>query len=556
MLIPSATEPIQDEINPFHVPQNNADIIRLREAEKLRRTQARELNHKLKIWQKGKSLHRNFHIQGEPRLEKKEGVEDIKLEDKSKKIHDRIEKAIDSCMSCHIEEKECMATFIAKKREMFLLQMSLNIKRNEIHKIEERARLKEEALKRSELMLEEDGIRFDEFLKENDKKAQNAIRKAELETKIKLDKVQEIKKINHSIQAVQAEITKDSEVLLECLKYKNFFDALTPSEWIEEEKKKKLDRQKKRRQKRIEKRKEKWREQEEEKLARVQAEAKSKGGRDKQRRRKEIRTKQNEELIVPTLPPEPDFEDEVLTSSGDDIPMYFKEPQQFLEIFSGLEEDNLFLIQNKQESEHALAEMKRHNMQIENDMSEKVTSLERNMQELRALIEEEKKKSNLHIERIQSAARNNVINSTTKNENGNTHSDIFMNLGQKVKEVYSRCGFDDSGTTPTTLFMLSELEAKMGDLLMEINELPEKLVRKEMKDKEKKRREIKRLRKLEAQQRAQDERNRKALERSMQPPIKRTTKPVMFRSQPIKQKKKEVTKQITEEEMDEIRYLT
>lgn len=43
-----------------------------------------------------------------------------------------------------------MAEFIAKKREMFLVQMSLNTKREEIRKLEEKVRVKEEALRKSE----------------------------------------------------------------------------------------------------------------------------------------------------------------------------------------------------------------------------------------------------------------------------------------------------------------------------------------------------------------------------------------------------------------------
>lgn len=49
-------------------------------------------------------------------------------------------------------------------------QMSLDIKREEIAKLEQKASQKEEALKKSELMLEEDAIRFDAFLKENDQR--------------------------------------------------------------------------------------------------------------------------------------------------------------------------------------------------------------------------------------------------------------------------------------------------------------------------------------------------------------------------------------------------
>ena len=47
-------------------------------------------------------------------------------------------------------EKESMVEFIAKKREMFLVQMSLDTKREEIRKLEEKVRMKEEALRKSE----------------------------------------------------------------------------------------------------------------------------------------------------------------------------------------------------------------------------------------------------------------------------------------------------------------------------------------------------------------------------------------------------------------------
>lgn len=83
-------------------------------------------------------------------------------------------------------ERETMSDFISKKREMFLVQMSLDTKRDEIRKVrcrrsrptprsaphrpappqlEEKARMKEQALRRSELILEEDAMRFETFLK-------------------------------------------------------------------------------------------------------------------------------------------------------------------------------------------------------------------------------------------------------------------------------------------------------------------------------------------------------------------------------------------------------
>lgn len=48
---------------------------------------------------------------------------------------------------------------------------------------------REEALQKAEAIVEEDEKRFDRFLKENDRKLQEAIKKAELEVRRKQDKV-------------------------------------------------------------------------------------------------------------------------------------------------------------------------------------------------------------------------------------------------------------------------------------------------------------------------------------------------------------------------------
>merc|ERR1719181_2177628 len=133
------------------------------------------------------------------------------------------------------KEKENMADFIAKKREMFLVQMSLDTKRAEIRKLEERAQQREEALRKSEQMLEEDALRFDQFLKDNDQKAVQAIKKAEAETKAKAEKVQEIKKLNMQITQIKSEMSKFEEQLEDCRKYKDFLDRLTPEEFFEEQ---------------------------------------------------------------------------------------------------------------------------------------------------------------------------------------------------------------------------------------------------------------------------------------------------------------------------------
>jgi hypothetical protein len=116
-------------------------------------------------------------------------------------------------------EDEPMAEYLMKKREMFLVQMALDTKRDEIRKLEQKVQTKEGAIKKSELLLEEDAIHFDAFLKENDRLAHEALKNAEREAKAKTDKMQDIKKMKHAISLVEAEKAKTKETLDECKQY-------------------------------------------------------------------------------------------------------------------------------------------------------------------------------------------------------------------------------------------------------------------------------------------------------------------------------------------------
>jgi hypothetical protein len=132
---------------------------------------------------------------------------------------------------------------------------------------------------------------------------------------------------------------------------------------------------------------------------------------------------------------------------------------------------------------------------------------------------------------------------------------LLQSLGEKVKEVYQRCGFDSS-SNPSTLFMLSDLEAQLEDLLSALELMPEEYVKKVEKEKEKKRRELKRIEQQAAQEARQAEKNKIAIERSMQPPPKRVGRQVMYRSQPVRRKVKQEAKTETQEELDELKFFT
>lgn len=420
-----------------------------------------------------------------------------------------------------LREKENMADFISKKREMFLVQMSLDTKREEIRKLEEKAQLKEEALKKSELMLEEDAVRFDTFLKENDKKAHEAIKRAEKETKAKAEKVQEIKKLNQQIQLVQSDMSKLTEQLQDCLQYKAFLDELTPPEYEAEQ----LDTKRQRQMQRLQRRKEKILGEWEVQKARALAEIEERERIEKDRPEKDAKTSKKKPEGKPSkvkeivVPPMPNLDHLVLTSSGEEIPMYFQHPQQLLDIFTALEESNLFLIQNSQETEQTLEELKQNFRETKKTMDRKTQALKQNVDELELQIEQEETKANQLRQRSQGGTGENA------------QERMLKELQDRVLEVYKRCGFE-AETNSSTLYMLTDLEARLEDLLSAIEQMPEEYVAKAEKEKEKERRERVRQERISQQQKMYEERMKKSMERSMQAPKKRKGRQVMWRSQP------------------------
>lgn len=433
-----------------------------------------------------------------------------------------------------LREKENMADFIAKKREMFLVQMSLDTKREEIRKLEEKAQLKEEALKKSELMLEEDAVRFDTFLKENDKKAHEAIKRAEKETKAKADKVQEIKKLNQQIQLVQSDMSKLSEQLQDCLQYKAFLDELTPQEYEAEQ----MDKKRQRQHGRLQQRKDKILIEWEYQRAKVQAEIDERERLEKDRPEKESKNNANNSKKKQqekdragaaaakakeiALPPMPNLDHMALTSSGEEIPMYFQHPQQLLDIFTALEESNLFLIQNSQETEQTLEELKQNFRKTKTTMDRKTQALKLNLDELQQQIVQEDVRANQLRQRAQGGTGENA------------QERMLKELQDRVLEVYKRCGFE-AETNSSTLYMLTDLEARLEDLLSAIEQMPEEYVAKAEKEKEKERRERVRQERISQQLRMYEERMKKSMERSMQAPKKRKGRQDMWRSQPERQ---------------------
>merc|ERR1711939_850354 len=269
--------------------------------------------------------------------------------------------------------------------------------------------------------------------------------------------------------------------------------------------------------------------------------------------RSETMTEDHDDENTPriNIPPPPRIEDEELPEIPEtEVPMYFTQPQQLMDIFAALEEQNLFLIQNSQETEHTLEELRLAFRETRETMNSQTALLQSQIDDLQYQIQlEERRAKDLLAKRMAAADissskdKSGTVNlSLTGTQNGGVNQSqlekekLLGDLHNKVKVVYEQCGFDAS-SKPSTLFMLSQLESKLEVLLVDIEKMPVDYVIKSEKEKEKKRRERKREEQQALQEKLQEERNKRSIERSLQAPKKRMGRQVMYRSKPIRKEK-------------------
>ncbi|KAK2165290.1 hypothetical protein LSH36_52g03004 [Paralvinella palmiformis] len=480
----NSAEDYDPNVNPFKMPPDN-DIFLLRDKERQKKKQSRLMRRKDDSDDDGHVV----NVKDDPQF------------------------TLAVTRDRHVE-KESLADYISKKREMFLVQYSLGVKRDEMRKLEEIARAEEEKLAKAEQYLEEDAAMFDEFLKENDKNSVEAIKIAEAETKAKLEKVAEIKRINAQMMAIKSEISKHEDILKEYMLYKKFLERLTPKNWLEERREKKRKRLE-------EKRKQQ---------AQNAREAQTPSTSEKSRKGKSLGTSKaatkasladNESMSSMT-----DSDDD----SDDEPELYFTDPQQLLDIFAELEEQNLSLIQNSQETEEALEEMKQTIKNTKKKMENETLILKEQILKLTTSIEKEEEKGrDLELKAKMFSHGKFQAEEQAK---------MLTDLNKRVEDVY-RSTIGDNEANISTLQMLTNIENRLEELFEQIEMMPQDKVEAAEKAKEKERRLKLREEKMEQQRLHQEERVRRALERAKAEPKKKIGRKLVARSEPPTLRKRE-----------------
>jgi hypothetical protein len=173
--------------------------------------------------------------------------------------------------------------------------------------------------------------------------------------------------------------------------------------------------------------------------------------------------------------------------------MYFTEPKQLLDIFSALEEQILFLIQNSQETERTLEELKHEYSVTRSSMDGQMVSLQSEIDALalELTVQENSLEVLLRNKRVASSEMESGMRSTALSDHAHSEKERMLNiLHSKVRKVYELCGFD-ANSKPSTLYMLSQLESKLEILLHYTEEIPDEFMVRAEKEKEKKRRDLK-----------------------------------------------------------------
>uniref|UniRef100_A0A3P8QSE1 DUF4200 domain-containing protein n=1 Tax=Astatotilapia calliptera TaxID=8154 RepID=A0A3P8QSE1_ASTCA len=112
-------------------------------------------------------------------------------------------------------------------------QLSVMTKRSEILRMDEAIAKEEKLLKHLERSIERDNVRFEEFLRENEKKSVEARTLYEQEARSTQEKNNEIRRLTAEILTIKSELASFEEILVDYKSYKDLLFKLSPPEWQE-----------------------------------------------------------------------------------------------------------------------------------------------------------------------------------------------------------------------------------------------------------------------------------------------------------------------------------
>nr|XP_016849654.1 PREDICTED: LOW QUALITY PROTEIN: coiled-coil domain-containing protein 38 [Anolis carolinensis] len=225
--------------SPFRCVDN--EIYLYRNIECVEKEKFRQLQQDLKVFQKSTVASR---ARERKTFKKLEQVIDRESEDDIEEKSSDVSWALAFAKSCQ-SDTQSITEYISEQKELFLLEYAVKTKQRAISKMEEKAAMEERKAKNAETKLEDDSLAFEEFLKENDKSSVDALKMASQEAKAKNEVMAEVRSAMNEVFSLKSEITNAEDLLRLYLSYEAFLLSISPKEWQDQQiarKKKKRDR--------------------------------------------------------------------------------------------------------------------------------------------------------------------------------------------------------------------------------------------------------------------------------------------------------------------------
>ncbi|XP_023487607.1 coiled-coil domain-containing protein 38 isoform X1 [Equus przewalskii] len=507
------------------------------------------------------------------------------------------------------DTKRTINEFITDQRNRFLLEFALLTKRNTIKSLEEHIATKEKQLMKAENKLQEDAMAFEEFLRENDQRSVDALKIAAQETINKLQMTAELKKASMEIQAVKSEMAKTEFLLREYMKYGFFLLKLSPKHWQIQQKMKRVQVSKSKENMNVTL----------PKILTKQDTKKKEGNIEEPRRtsfsedyslgkasqgkphKKSTLILENKKSSLSNQAESISSEDSLEFFLDDDIDydlepeLYFKEPEELLQVFTELEEQNLTLVQYSQDVDENLEDVNKREKFIQDKINNNIEFLLKHKKMLQAnCVREEEKAAELELRsRLfsfgqfnsdaqkqawgQHATRrptylaqqfieilltaNARYKEETENENilkvpkhvtyklehlyqqlrrSSGQEKLIESLSKKINQVYKVCIGDGEVGSLNPVQKLVKVESRLVELSDLIESIPKENVEAIERIKQKERRQKLREEKLKEKQKHQEERLKAALERAVAQPKKKLGRRLVYRSKPPSGNKQEL----------------
>ncbi|XP_021265184.1 cilia- and flagella-associated protein 100 isoform X2 [Numida meleagris] len=542
--------------NPFTIPPD-IDIFAIRNKERKKAKAEREKMKTMRIHEK---MTYSVKIKAKEKGVRKALQKEEEEENRKQATDEERLKALQECLSWKIAikkdyplEKETFRDYINDRREIFLLEYAIGVKREEIQKLENIAKKEERKLEKAEYNLENDIAIFDEFLKENHKSSVQALKIAEKESAAKAKKIIEIQKIGSQIMSLQSDITRFENTLQEYKVYRDFLYQLSPKEWQEEYEKKhgKLLKTTSRADKESASPAEKGRgltfgmDMNRANMSRSLLPAESLDLSLSFETRPQLKSLLKP-LATENLNSSEDQESEICSDGDEEPELYFTNPQQLLSVFTEMEEQNFSYLCNFQETEKKLKELQHTFINAQQRKDQERAQLKEVLLTLKSTVTKlEERAADLKLR---------VQDFSSGEHTTDVQDKMLASLRKKVREVYGHC-IGESEEGMKTVEMLAAIEKKLIDLLDYLEKIPPAKIAEIEKAKKKEQRMRLREEKEQQQKQLQEERLQRALERAQAIVKKKTGRRLMFRSSPpSREKKKKQSREQRDKEKEELLY--